>query len=225
MAAASEDASGTSSSNAGKAISYLVLCRLIPHLGFAQVGGLLADRYDRRRLMIGLDLCAGGVVLLYPLVALRYNSLPMLYGITALRATISAMYYPITTAIVPLLVQNEPSAMKFALTINAIVWSVTAILGGLLAGVVASTKTIGLEGCYYIDFATFWLSAIIMYQWTSGNYRVLRRHSNNNNNNNSDAATNTNTDSRNTNLVTRCCYSSYMTFRDLFLYLFTCGFG
>jgi len=109
-------------SSKGKALSHLVLSVKLPMAAFANVGGVLADRYDRRKLMIALDLISGVVVLGY-LVAVRYQSLPLVYVVTILRSVVGAVYYPATTGIVPLIVP-EKHDLQFAVTMNA--WACTS---------------------------------------------------------------------------------------------------
>ena len=155
-------------SSSGKALSHLVLAVMLPKTIFAQVGGYLADRYDRRHIMIALDALAAVAVLGY-LVAVRHQSLPLLYLVSAVRSAIGAAYYPATTGLVPLLVPNARD-LQLAVTMNGWAWSVMAILGGTLAG--SATAVIGLPACYLLDSVTFAVSALVLYYGVQGNYAV-----------------------------------------------------
>ena len=86
----------------GGSLAKLVLAHKLIQPVVAPLGGFLADRYDRRHLMIMLDLISGVVVLGY-LLALQYKSLHILYTVTVVRSAVGAIYYPITTGIVPCL--------------------------------------------------------------------------------------------------------------------------
>jgi len=141
---------------------------------FAQVGGYLADRYDRRKLMIAMDAIAGVAVLGY-LVAIQRKSLDLVFAATMVRSAIGAAYYPVTTGIVPLLVPNGGRDLQYAVTMNGYAWSVMAILGGAIAG--AGTAIVGLRACYVLDSLTYFLSAAVVYYGIAGNYNVSRPRS------------------------------------------------
>ena len=202
----------------GTALAHLVLSVLLPKTIFAQVGGVLADRFDRRRLMIIMDLLSGVVVLGY-IAAVRQRSLPLVYAVSMVRSMIGSAYYPVTTGIVPLLVPNVRD-LQFAVTMNSWAWSIMAIVGGSLAGSI--TSAIGLQACYVVDFVTFLGSAAFVYFGIQGNYSVT------------DPNTTRTADlvsiqegegmgfaSRSTVVLAKACDS----FKQLVVYLSTCGFG
>jgi hypothetical protein len=176
-AAASDfDFDSDSDNGTGKALSYVTLARLIPNAIFAQVGGILADRLDRRHIMICIDILSGIVVLGY-LIAIQYQSLNMFYIITSIRSALSATYYPATQGIVPLLVHDNPHDLQMAVTMNSWAWGLCAIIGGLLAGSIASV--FGLQACYLIDLITYWTSATVIAIYIKGNFKVAGDDHNN----------------------------------------------
>lgn len=191
-------------STKGSALSNLVLSMKLPMALFAQVGGYLADRYDRRILMITMDFLAGITVLGY-LFAIHYKSLPLLYTVTMLRSAIGSAYYPVTTGIVPLLVPNKHD-LQYAVTMNSWAWSCMAIVGGIIAG--GATAVIGLQACYILDSITYFISAAVVYYGIKGNYCVWITDS--------DAST-----VNGTSFVGRSCNAA----KQLAVYLTTCGFG
>ena len=145
--------------DSGSALAYVTLARLLPNAIFALVGGVLADNLNKRNLMVTVDCISGFVVLGY-LLAINYESLPLLYAVTVLRSALSATYYPSATGIVVELVAggNEPSDAKafstrrdlqLAVTLNSWAWGGSVIIGGLLAGKLAAM--LGLKACYFID--------------------------------------------------------------------------
>lgn len=151
----------------GAALSMIVMCRTIPELLVAPLGGILADKFDRKKLMIKLDILAAMSVFSY-IYALKSGNVILLYAATAMRSIISASYMPITLSIVPMLVSN-PEDLKRASTLNGMVWSAMLVFGGVLAGGVSAR--FGLEACYYIDILTYFTSALIMSR-VSGDYLV-----------------------------------------------------
>ena len=126
------------------ALSMLILVKAIPEILLTSVGGTLADKFDRKKLMILLDALAALTVLSY-IYALRKGSLHMLYVSTAFRSTIQAMYEPITKAIVPMFV-SDPHDLKRAVTLNGLAWSSMLMIGGVIAGYASSY--LGVEACY-----------------------------------------------------------------------------
>ncbi|MCI5210019.1 MAG: hypothetical protein D3910_14755 [Candidatus Electrothrix sp. ATG2] len=68
--------------------------RLSSRLLFAGLGGVLADRFERRNVLVLLDLCLGITALLFILAGIT-RSLPDLYILTVLMGALSAAQVPI----------------------------------------------------------------------------------------------------------------------------------
>ena len=165
--------------DSGSALAYVTLARLLPNTIFALVGGVLADNLNKRNLMVTVDCISGFVVLGY-LLAINYESLPLLYAVTVLRSALSATYYPSATGIVVELVSggNDPSDAKafstrrdlqLAVTLNSWAWGGSVIIGGLLAGKLAAM--LGLKACYFIDCGTYLTSAVLIARGVKSDYR------------------------------------------------------
>mmetsp|Transcript_7356 Transcript_7356/g.11204 ORF Transcript_7356/g.11204 Transcript_7356/m.11204 type:complete len:185 (-) Transcript_7356:65-619(-) len=103
------------------ALSILIMCRTIPEVLITPIGGVLADRFDRRNMMIRLDTIAAISVLSY-LVAIWTSNVVFLFASTAVRSLIQALYDPVTKSIVPMLV-DDPESLKRAATLNGMMWS------------------------------------------------------------------------------------------------------
>eukprot|EP00584_Thalassiosira_punctigera_P016081 CAMPEP_0172564856 /NCGR_PEP_ID=MMETSP1067-20121228/105955_1 /TAXON_ID=265564 ORGANISM="Thalassiosira punctigera, Strain Tpunct2005C2" /NCGR_SAMPLE_ID=MMETSP1067 /ASSEMBLY_ACC=CAM_ASM_000444 /LENGTH=626 /DNA_ID=CAMNT_0013355629 /DNA_START=283 /DNA_END=2163 /DNA_ORIENTATION=- len=142
----------------GSGLAHLVLANVLPKAFFSSMGGVLADNFDRRHLMMAIDV-ASGVVTLGFLLALRYRSLPLIYLVSSLRSVLGSLYYPATTGMVALLVDG-PRDLLLANTMNSWAWSTMAILGGVLAGSLGAV--IGEGTCYVVDAVTFLVSALLV---------------------------------------------------------------
>lgn len=153
----------------GKALSILALTRMIPQVFVSHIGGVFADKYDRRNIMRCLD-CIGAVAVLFVLVAIRLDSLPMFYVVSVIRSIIHSLYEPSTKSIVPMIVP-EPSSLKRAATLSSMAWAFMLVLGGVIAG--DSTAYIGVQVCYVIDSATYFISAIVI-SFLKGKYSVVQ---------------------------------------------------
>lgn len=97
------------------------MCKTLPEVLLTPIGGVIADRFDRRKMMIRLDIIAGICVLSY-IPAVRSGQVGFLYVSTVIRSMIQAMYDPITKSIYPMFV-NDPEDLKRAATLNGMIWS------------------------------------------------------------------------------------------------------
>jgi MFS family permease len=89
-------------------LSILVVVRMLPNTLFGMVGGLLADRYDRRHNMIVLDVLGGVVALAYLLYSDR---IVWILLCTGLQEVLHGLYEPNRSAILPdLLISSSSSS-------------------------------------------------------------------------------------------------------------------
>lgn len=144
-----------------------VFNRTIPEVLIAPFGGILADRFDRKQLMIRLDYLASISALAY-IYAVQVSSIQLLYAATVIRSVIAAAYLPVTHSLVPLIVVGKED-LKRAGTINGIIWSGMLVIGGVIAG--GASARFGVEFCYVIDSITYLISAIIIRR-IHGNFKV-----------------------------------------------------
>jgi MFS family permease len=134
------------------AVGGLGVAMFLPLLLITLPGGTLADRVDRRRLVLAVTV--GQIALsavLFALAAFGGASLWSLYALVALGAAFSAVSAPAQQTFIPWLVPREQ--LGTAMALNRIVFQVVMIAGPSLAGVV--TAWAGLRGCYLADVASF----------------------------------------------------------------------
>lgn len=149
----------SSMSGSGLALSGLFVARMLPPFLLGPVVGVIADRFDRRKILIISDLLRMGVVLGFLLVQTE-RDLWLLYALTMLQLSISAFFEPTRSALMPSLV-----ARKNLVTANALdgtTWSSMLAIGAALGGLV--TATLGIRVAFIIDSVTFALSAAMVYQ-------------------------------------------------------------
>ncbi len=142
---------GRLAAGSSTALSMLVLCRTIPEMVISPFGGILADKFDRRVLMVRLDVIAAISVSSYMLAVLSGN-VNMLFAATIIRSSIQALYNPVTTSIVPLIV-TDAEDLKIAVTMNGMIWSGMLLFGGWFAGL--ASALFGVQVCYIIDSLTY----------------------------------------------------------------------
>ncbi|HZS00193.1 MAG TPA: MFS transporter [Chloroflexota bacterium] len=120
----------------------------VPIVVFALVGGVVADRLDRYRLMVGaqvvqLLLDAGLAVL----VASGAVTVPQIFVYSLLQAIVNGLSTPARQALVPRLVPRD--ALVSAVALNQSVWQGGAVLGPTLAGLVLAA--FGTVWNFYIN--------------------------------------------------------------------------
>jgi MFS family permease len=148
---------GGSASDLGLALA----ARYVPLAGFLLVGGVIADRLPRRRLMLGSDivrcLSQGTLAILLLSGAAHVWQIVILQ---AIYGTAEAFFTPSITGLVPEVVsadrlQHANSLLRTTLSLSFVVGPA---LGGLLI------LRAGPEGAIVVDAATFAMSAMLLSQ-------------------------------------------------------------
>ncbi len=140
--------------NSGIAISYLFMARFVPLFLFSPLAGVLADRFDRRRILIASDLLRAITVLSFLFVN-SSERLWLLYVLTAIQFSLSALFTPTRTAVLANIVRREELVTANAL--DSLTWSTMLALGAFLGGVVAAI--FGSATAFVMDSLTFLVSA------------------------------------------------------------------
>lgn len=133
-------------------LGLLSLARVIPVLLFALAGGLLADRFDRRRIMIAMRALAAlvAVALAIMTFAERIN-VPLIYLLTAMGAAAVALDFPARQSMEANLVKARH--LSNAISLNMLVTKIGTIVAPALAGLLIAQFNIGLV--YGISAAAF----------------------------------------------------------------------
>jgi MFS family permease len=108
--------------------------QVAPYLVFALAAGHIADRYDRRRIMV---LTQALLVASAALLVLLVRSVPVIYSSLFLVATARAMQGPARSAILPHIVPAH--ALQNAITWNSSAFEIANVTGPALAGVLIAT--------------------------------------------------------------------------------------
>ncbi len=141
-------------SSSSVAISYLFLARFVPLFLFTPLAGMLADRFDRRQIMIVSDLLRAGTVLSFLLVN-SAERIWLLYVLTVVQFVLSALFTPARTAVLSNIVPKRELVTANAL--DGLTWSTMLALGAFLGGIVAAL--FGVATAFVLDAVTFLLSA------------------------------------------------------------------
>lgn len=143
----------------GVALSYLFLARFVPQFLFSPFAGVLADRYDRRWVMIMADVLRAGTVLGFLLVR-EPTQIWLFYVLTVVQFLLSALFIPARTAVLASIVSRQELVTANAL--DSLTWSSMLAIGSLLGGI--ATAVLGLEAAFLLDALTFLLSGWLIWR-------------------------------------------------------------
>jgi MFS family permease len=141
------------------AVGVVGLCELIPLVTLSLLGGAVADRMDRRALLIRTDSALAVTSALLALNAALGS--PQLWAIYALAATSAALFafgLPALRSTAPLLLPAP--LLPAAAALHSMHGSLGFILGPLIAGVLI--QTLSLEWTYALDATTYVFSLLLV---------------------------------------------------------------
>ncbi|MCD8355704.1 MAG: MFS transporter [Clostridia bacterium] len=133
------------------AISYIPMILLFP------VGGMIADRVNKRNIMVILDFSTSALVFLFSVTVSGQNIVPLIAATMFILYAIQGAYQPAVQASIPALVSNEH--MIQANSIVNMISSLANMLGPVLGGLLFAS--IGLSPILYISVACFFASAVM----------------------------------------------------------------
>ncbi len=136
----------------GLALGMVGLVKVVPIVVFSIVSGVVADAWDRRRLMLftqtGMALVSLGLAML----AFRgVRTVWPIYALAALGASVGAFDLPARQALVPNLVPREH--LPNAISLNTIMLQTASVLGPSIGGLVIAVS--GVAWAYAADAASF----------------------------------------------------------------------
>jgi MFS family permease len=140
-------------------VGLLSAVEFVPLLVVPLVGGALADAVDRRRLVLLAELllaAASGILLVNALQSGPH--LWVLFVVAALMASFDGLQRPPLDALLPRLVERDE--LTAAGAVSSLRWTVGAIAGPALGGVLIATA--GLGAAYAFDIATFAVSLVLL---------------------------------------------------------------
>lgn len=139
------------------ALGGVLIAKSLPAFLVTPIAGPLADRVERRGLMIATDV-ARAVLVGALLAAWWWGSLPLLYGALSLMVACTGIFMPARGAVLPEITTDEE--LPAAVALDGGTWSVMLAMGAAAGGVV--TELIGVEGALLLDAVTFVVSAVLL---------------------------------------------------------------
>jgi predicted MFS family arabinose efflux permease len=137
-------------------VGLAILAQEFAFFAVSPIGGVLADKLDRRKLMIVCDLVRAATCLAFLLVGpdtiwLAYVLLPILAGF-------AAPFDPAFSAATPNLV--DPPDLPAANALNGSLWGTMLAVGAGLGGLISAR--FGADAAFLVDAASFLVSAVLL---------------------------------------------------------------
>ena len=162
--AMAQQLSGGSYATANFAIAGVFIARLLPAVFLGPIAGVIADRFDRRRLMFNVDIMRAALYISIPIV----NTYFWLYTAMILVECLTLFWSPAKEASVPNLVPRDKleSANQVSLLaaygtapIAAILFSILTLLSSAIAAISSLIPSNSIDIALYINAISFLFAA------------------------------------------------------------------
>lgn len=133
-------------------LAFLNLARLSPIFVFTLVGGVVADRWERRKLLFATQFVA--MVLALVLATLTITGLVQIWMVILIavgRGVVLSFNQPARQSLISELVPRED--LKNAIALNSATLNLTRVLGPTVGGLLIAT--VGVAGAFYLNAASF----------------------------------------------------------------------
>jgi MFS family permease len=136
----------------GTALGLVTALQFLPVLLFGPVGGLIADRFPKRRIIYGTQITAGVLALVLGLiVAFDVERLWMVYALAAALGFVNCVDNPTRQTFVLEMVGADE--LTNAVTLNSVMVNLARVVGPAVAGVLIATT--GIATCFLINAASY----------------------------------------------------------------------
>jgi MFS family permease len=140
--------------NSPVALGLIGLVQAIPRLIFSLVGGVFADTFDRRKLLLIVEVVLASTSAILALCTIFHViNLAIIYSVVLIAASVSAFEFPTRLAIVPSLVKREE--MAAALSLNTVMMQFTFIVGPTAGGF--AIAWLGVANTYWFDVISYFV--------------------------------------------------------------------
>lgn len=157
------------SNDSAAAVGLVMGARMLPGFFLATLGGVIVDRFDRRKVMVASDIGRAGLICLLPFV----NSLGVLVAVSFFIEILTLLWGPAKDASIPHFVPEENLASANTLSLvasygtfplGAMIASVLAVVATWLGGFKAlSSLSVNQETlALWFDALTYIVSAVIV---------------------------------------------------------------
>ncbi|HLE58976.1 MAG TPA: MFS transporter, partial [Candidatus Limnocylindria bacterium] len=133
----------------------MVLAFLVPSILLGSVAGVFVDRWDRRRLMVAVNLLQA--VSLLPLLLVGELGLWVAYAVLVVESSLSQLFSPAQVALMPSLLAGGKDELLTANALSGVGRHLARLIGPALGGVIVAAG--GLAAVGVVDSISFVASA------------------------------------------------------------------
>lgn len=137
-------------------LAWVLVAHSLPHALLAPIAGTLADRLDRRRLLIGANIVECGLTVAMALAAMD-GRVGLVQVLVFVRASVSAFLPPVQSAALRRVVEADELLPANALA--SMTWSIMFAVGMAAGGAIA---TLGPAVALSLDAASFAVAALLL---------------------------------------------------------------
>ncbi len=143
-------------------VSLVQTADMLPDVMFALVGGVIADNFDRRRVLMTVQCCLGLAAVALALLTIEHEMTPgLLLMFTFIIGTGSVFVNPAYQSLVPELVPTEQ--IPAAIQLTSININIARAVGPAISGVLISV--LGVGAVFALNAATFFAFALVIVLW------------------------------------------------------------
>ena len=136
------------------ALGLIGLVQAIPRLLFSLVGGVFADVFDRRKMLLLIEITLAMTSTVLALCTIFHViNMYIIYTVVLVAASVSAFEFPTRQAVIPTLVPREQ--MPDAMSLSMVMMQLTFIIGSTLGGFVIAWS--GVVNTYWIDVLSYFV--------------------------------------------------------------------
>ena len=136
------------------ALGIIGLVQAIPRLIFSLVGGVFADVFDRRKLLIIVEIGSATMSTILALTTIFHViNIAIIYAVVLVAAGVSAFEFPTRQSIIPTLVPRQQ--MADAISLSMAMMQLTFIVGATAGGFVIAW--VGVANTYWIDVVSYFV--------------------------------------------------------------------
>lgn len=136
------------------ALGLIGLVQAIPRLLFSLVGGVFADVFDRRKMLLVIEITMVSTSAILALCTIFHViNMFIIYTVVLVAASVSAFEFPTRQAVIPTLVPREQ--MPDAMSLSMVMMQLTFVIGPTLGGFIIAWW--GVANTYWIDVISYFV--------------------------------------------------------------------
>lgn len=144
----------------GKDLSIVMAARFVPLIGFMLFGGVLADRFQRNRLVGASDMIGSGLAAVSAISLIAgFSSVALLAIMGALFGILNAIWWPAMSGVLPEIVPKEK--LQDGNAVIGLMTNFGYIFGTLTGGILVAT--VGAGWGLLADALTFFIAGVIVW--------------------------------------------------------------